>query len=603
MPVAAKPSRPPPADAAARADEAPPPSPELLELRALMVGAFGDGATDAGRHALVDATLAHADEAYTFMLAFAAQSAWEVHRVEDAMLLVWAAELHAQLESIPRSGGADGERMMTGSEYVYGKLIGEVADPIEAAALEDADRYRAARLRLAAWTPRWTHSVWSYMGDEGPRPDPQIAAQARAQFLDDLSVSERLVAIPEWRAAQAVTARCAAVMDTPRCCPQAPEAWARRQQIEVDLMWERALHEGAPWTSWRATLEESFSDAPTRELVLAALRGDDAALDEALRQGAKLEALGPRGYTPLLWVMGLGRVEPVTRLLDRGANPNTRGRDHWNPVMLAAATQDPALLHLLVGRGGDPNSNEANDADRAAHERQQESYRYKRPYSFDWAVTAATGRECVDNAVWLVEHGADPTSEDFVGVSALHDFLRRGMWAEVARWFDEGRIADAAGFVTTLEIRDAFSTPGACDTKQRLIAAAKLKGAPVPSAEWGTYTGHHDLDCLTADYVLNDQDMRTLARERSDRMPKFALTATREGEQVTVHVGDVDVAVDANGAWRAAFREAVKAQCDANVGPRMRLDGFGADLSVEVDKILEAAGCPSTLYDYSRGEP
>ncbi|CAG0906071.1 unnamed protein product, partial [Cyprideis torosa] len=74
-------------------------------------------------------------------------------------------------------------------------------------------------------------------------------------------------------------------------------------------------------------------------------------LKEDLKGGADLEALDPRGRTPLLLAARLQRKECLKVLLDHHANVHAEGKDGWNVVQEATASGDRELLaNVLTSR-------------------------------------------------------------------------------------------------------------------------------------------------------------------------------------------------------------------------------------------------------------
>ena len=73
-------------------------------------------------------------------------------------------------------------------------------------------------------------------------------------------------------------------------------------------------------------------------LHLAALRGDEAAVDALLRDGADPNALNDSGAAPLHYAIMSEHM--VNALLARGARPNIVSKIGVSPLMSAAARSD-----------------------------------------------------------------------------------------------------------------------------------------------------------------------------------------------------------------------------------------------------------------------
>ena len=157
-----------------------------------------------------------------------------------------------------------------------------------------------------------------------------------------------------------------------------------------------------------STASDLFPDAKAAKLARAACVGDAASVAAAVKDGADPNAVGKEGtgpgavrevVTPLLWAIDCGSLAGMKALLDAGANPNQAEQWGATPVTVAAATKDPAVLALLLSRGGDPNAHDERDT------------------ALEIAMGMESGLELVDNlpkarawANWdaLLAAGADP---------------------------------------------------------------------------------------------------------------------------------------------------------------------------------------------------
>lgn len=88
-------------------------------------------------------------------------------------------------------------------------------------------------------------------------------------------------------------------------------------------------------------------------LVLAAAKGEAAAVNALLDGGAAVDAMAPSGYTALAVAARWGRKEVLTALLARGAAPDlsTRSRYDSTPLMEASRDGRVEVATLLIGAG------------------------------------------------------------------------------------------------------------------------------------------------------------------------------------------------------------------------------------------------------------
>lgn len=105
-----------------------------------------------------------------------------------------------------------------------------------------------------------------------------------------------------------------------------------------------------------------FSSGPQLQLAEAAAKGDSAKIDEAISQGAKVNAVGNEQMTPLMWSIIRQNVNGYSRLLERGADPNflTHAMSQYDQgrsvMMVAAACEKPEFLELALKYHGNPNA-------------------------------------------------------------------------------------------------------------------------------------------------------------------------------------------------------------------------------------------------------
>src|SRR5262249_56953267 len=96
------------------------------------------------------------------------------------------------------------------------------------------------------------------------------------------------------------------------------------------------------------------SAAPQSDDVYAAVRANDLArLNALIASPADANARDEQGDAPLLYAAGVGSLEAMKFLLDKGADLNTQNAFGSTALMLSAT--DLAKVHLLVERGANVN--------------------------------------------------------------------------------------------------------------------------------------------------------------------------------------------------------------------------------------------------------
>lgn len=93
------------------------------------------------------------------------------------------------------------------------------------------------------------------------------------------------------------------------------------------------------------------------ELYDAAERGDVAAIQVALKQGADVNTQFDAGKTALMVAAERGRTSAVAALVDAGADLYVLDRNHWDALAHAAEGGHIATVRLLLSKGFDPSRN------------------------------------------------------------------------------------------------------------------------------------------------------------------------------------------------------------------------------------------------------
>lgn len=110
------------------------------------------------------------------------------------------------------------------------------------------------------------------------------------------------------------------------------------------------------------SIDEVFKDDRVVNLINAAMQHDPEQLRQQISLGADVNAVGERGFTPLLWTMLNKDRKAVELLLNHGASANLYGRIPNGtdgvapPVYMAATLGMTEMLKLLLEHGGDADS-------------------------------------------------------------------------------------------------------------------------------------------------------------------------------------------------------------------------------------------------------
>ena len=84
----------------------------------------------------------------------------------------------------------------------------------------------------------------------------------------------------------------------------------------------------------------------------AACMGDIVAVRQLVAKGSDINALDPRGFTPLMHALNTFQAQIVPELLKLGADANARDFDGVTPLSLCARNADAATMRLLMAAGG-----------------------------------------------------------------------------------------------------------------------------------------------------------------------------------------------------------------------------------------------------------
>lgn len=110
----------------------------------------------------------------------------------------------------------------------------------------------------------------------------------------------------------------------------------------------------------------SFSSSGPQASLDQAVAADDAAgIATALAAGAKVDARGPHGVTPLMAAVDRQRLRSVATLLRSGADPNATADDGASPVSLAVENYriqpvGQQIMMAVFQAGGRPDTRRPN---------------------------------------------------------------------------------------------------------------------------------------------------------------------------------------------------------------------------------------------------
>ena len=110
-----------------------------------------------------------------------------------------------------------------------------------------------------------------------------------------------------------------------------------------------------------AGFDANMKDMRENPLLTVAVRGGSTAVvNVLLDSGAAINApSGDRGYSPLMDAVYTKNVALAALLLERGADPNAKGRDGETAICIAAGRGDEETCSLLVKHNADPTIKDA----------------------------------------------------------------------------------------------------------------------------------------------------------------------------------------------------------------------------------------------------
>ncbi|KAJ4371530.1 hypothetical protein N0V83_004749 [Neocucurbitaria cava] len=150
-----------------------------------------------------------------------------------------------------------------------------------------------------------------------------------------------------------------------------------------------------------STANVNVPDASGRTpLSWAASRGDIHALEALLNSGAVTRVADMEGSTPLIYAVESGEHQCVSKLIDYGADISAMNVFGATALQIACkASEDTAMLKILIDNHTDINAID---------------------FDGDTALNSATRHRHTENALYLLEAGADPNIANVAGETAVH---------------------------------------------------------------------------------------------------------------------------------------------------------------------------------------
>src|SRR5712692_6816859 len=98
------------------------------------------------------------------------------------------------------------------------------------------------------------------------------------------------------------------------------------------------------------------ADRLTAELLAAAQTGHTEQVESLIAAGAKVNAKGKEGMTPLLAATTKNHARTVKALIDRGAHADAKGGRDATPLFIAAREGYDSVVLVLLAAGADVNA-------------------------------------------------------------------------------------------------------------------------------------------------------------------------------------------------------------------------------------------------------
>lgn len=136
------------------------------------------------------------------------------------------------------------------------------------------------------------------------------------------------------------------------------------------------------------TIKYFFKDEKVIEFIESILDHDFEKVENLVKDGLDINAIGKDGMTPLFLCFAGKNIEGFKKLLELGANPNYVVKDGPALLNLCISEENSRYLEELLKHGGDPNKVFEN---------------HQHPLN-----DASTSGKYIDNFILLLKYGADP---------------------------------------------------------------------------------------------------------------------------------------------------------------------------------------------------
>jgi len=448
----------------------------------------------------------------SFELFKAAAAANSAGRTEDAAIMFIVGQVRYEIDKqvFPPvgQGGDSPATLKTALTFVLGPAIGDSLknDPAIAAAIAK---------RLQAWKPEFPENYqpgWKYQNRLPDAAIPGVVTTATKTVLEPLRRRSALAGNDEFAkltkehaAAQAEINRYDALMTGKSRRPlTSEESKARDTAVERKATLGKQLQEltwqqdpGSRWharVGWKAG--DYFEDDKVISLCRAIEADDLPRIEQLIKDGADVNALGKDGMTPLLWAFPERKFARFELLLKHGAEPNVmiksnlglkgqpfhpypsggqflddRGCAAGHSVThLAARSPQIEYLQAVLAHGGDANLANPTTGQRPLHVVINRHYHFDvmqrvelllaakaevnvfDDYTFNYPVTRAVNEDLYDVALLLLRSGADPTLIPPKGKQSFSEVMKRKranqnwsnpsdprikMFAELEQWLKE----------------------------------------------------------------------------------------------------------------------------------------------------------------------
>ena len=187
-------------------------------------------------------------------------------------------------------------------------------------------------------------------------------------------------------------------------------------------------------------LDEVFKDSPAIDLVWAIEHGDLGAVREELEKGIDPNAKGRSGITPVWWAVSRDKKSITRELLKSGGDPNVAPSKSRTTMEIASSRSDLRMLELLLENGGDVELPDASNGRRPLHGAAMmqnldaleillaygADIESKTNHGYTPLIFSIMGN-AYDSALFLIESGASLTAVSYNGTTVKEFAMRKRM--------------------------------------------------------------------------------------------------------------------------------------------------------------------------------